>query len=182
MSNFHMLGNVNQGFIYVPQNVPRRGLSVAESEQAVRNACLAHALGSNHIIVNNPNSSRDNNVVIGAQGNNPIYVNNVGTMPTPGIRVMTPTVVHQRCGVRGCTENHTVHYCRSCGANNQHLTRNCPNVIQSCGVRGCTENHTVHYCRSCGANNQHLTRNCPNVVRVNYNGGNIANFGLNYKL
>ena len=147
MSNFHMLGNVNQGFIYVPQNVPRRGLSVAESEQAVRNACLAHALGSNHIIVNNPNSSRDNNVVIGAQGNNPIYVNNVGTMPTPGIRVITPTVVHQRCGVRGCTEN-----------------------------------HTVHYCRSCGANNQHLTRNCPNVVRVNYNGGNIANFGLNYKL
>ena len=147
MSNFHMLGNVNQGFIYVPQNVPRRGLSVAESEQAVRNACWAHALGSNHIIVNNPNSSRTTNVVIGAQGNNPIYVNNVGTMPTPGIRVITPTVVHQRCGVRGCTEN-----------------------------------HTVHYCRSCGANNQHLTRNCPNVVRVNYNGGNIANFGLNYKL
>ena len=148
MSNFHMLGNVNQGFIYVPQNVPgpRRGLSVAESEQAVRNACLAHALGSNHIIVNNPNS-RDNNVVIGAQGNNPIYVNNVGTRPTPGIRVITPTVVHQRCGVRGCTEN-----------------------------------HTVHYCRSCGASNQHLTRNCPNVVRVNYNGGKIANFGLNYKL
>jgi hypothetical protein len=147
MSNLHVLGNVNQGLIYVPQNVPRRGLSVAESEQAVRNACLAHALGSNHIIVNDPNSSRNTNVVIGAQGNNPIYVNNVGTMPTPGIRVVIPTVVHQRCGVRGCTEN-----------------------------------HTVHYCRSCGANNQHLTRNCPNVVRVNYNGGKIANFGLNYKL
>ena len=147
MSNLHVLGNVNQGLIYVPQNVPRRGLSVAESEQAVRNACLAHALGSNHIIVNDPNSSRNTNVVIGAQGNNPIYVNNVGTMPTPGIRVVIPTVVHQKCGVRGCTEN-----------------------------------HTVHYCRSCGANNQHLTRNCPNVVRVNYNGGKIANFGLNYKL
>ena len=86
-------------------------MSVAESEQAVRHACLAHALGSNHIIVNNPNSSRTTNVVIGAQGNNPIYVNNVGTMPTSGVSIVTPTFIHQRCRVSGCTQNHSIHHC-----------------------------------------------------------------------
>jgi len=181
MSNFPIQGNVNLGFVYIPQNVPRqrRGLSVAESEQAVRDACLAHALGSDSVRVINPNSSRTTNVVIGAGGNNPIYVNNVGTKPTPGIRVVTPTVTHQRCGVRGCTRNHAVHTCRRCGAHNRHFTSDCDVY---CGLPGCHKVHRIHTCQICNLNG-HRTANCPNVVTppVAYIGGKIAGFGLHYK-
>jgi hypothetical protein len=162
MSNYISIGNIsNPGVLILPHNVPgqRRGLSVRESEEAVRNACLAHALGTNNIVVNDSTSTTNRRVVIGAHGSNPIYVNNVGTMPRQSVTIMAPGVIHQRCGVPGCRENHAVHRCRRCNSVNLHTTSNC-NFY--CGIPGCNLVHRVHICQSCNQAG-HRTRNCPNL-------------------
>lgn len=97
MSYYPVVSSINnQGLVYVSQNVPsqRRGLSVSQNEQAVRDACLAHALGANRITTYDPNSYNSTNVVIGAGGSNPIQVSNVGTAVRPVVTVVAPPPIH----------------------------------------------------------------------------------------
>jgi len=157
----------------MPNQTGRRGLSLAEEEAANRQAALAYGLGGNSITTYGGNQS--SSIVVGAGGSNPIRVNNVAPSsqvqqvihtPCPGVAVVTPQVVHMRCGVTGCTQNHTQHRCRRCNGINVHLTRNCDVY---CGLPGCTHVHKSHHCRSCRAVNAHFTRNCPLV-----NGGGLA--------
>ena len=129
------------------------GVSVGQAEENARAANLAHQAGYNKVTIYDP-------TVVGSL-----------TTYVGSIKVVRVAPVVQRCGVPGCTENHSTHHCRCCGAVNHHLSRYCPTlggghggtlgVVQRCGVPGCTENHSTHRCRHCGVLNQHVSRRCP---------------------
>jgi hypothetical protein len=105
-------------------------------------------------------------------------------MPPPlPQQVVFPIYGSSNCGVVGCTEGHSSHFCKNCGMSpSDHFTSDCtdppdsrghvrarqtprphtslPNRSQ-CGVVGCTEGHSSHFCMNCGMGpSDHFTSDC----------------------
>ena len=77
-----------------------------------------------------------------------------------------------KCKAAGCTENHSLHFCKNCNnSDSDHKSANCVNKISSQSKRckasnsGCLENHSQHFCKNCkNDNSDHKSADCPETA------------------